>query len=655
MSESKHASPVPGRPLPLVVARGSAEDAAGGGGPGMFTVGEEAVAALRKFDGPVAVVAVVGLYRTGKSYLVNRVVGQQHGFTVGPTVNACTKGIWMWSEPIPFENARGETMQMLVLDTEGIGGTKSSSEYDTRIFSLAVLLCSTLIYNSLGSIDESAVSNLSFVANLSQHVQVKANQNSNDGGDGDGGGGGDDNSTDALASFFPSFLWVIRDFALELVDDDYNDITEQDYLENCLRQQDGFSKDVMDKNRVRKSLTNFFQRRDCATIVRPIDDEALLQQLDDQPYESLRPLFREQLERMRSRLLAQLTAKTLRGKAMSGAMLGTLVRTYVDAMNTNGVPTITTAWDHVAATETKASLKRALEGYTAGLEAAVGGAGRDKLPVDEAALAAAHKELKRAAKAEFLAGAVGDQAGGSHMEKLKTTVAGLFEDAQQANMDASQDSCAKLFARLHAAQIESRLPGASAGEGGEGGARVDHLADIDSVRVAFGRLQDDYLAQATGPARNAVLNDMLVRKHGEADAAVNAFIQEQKEAEMRSVLARAREAEQRLAQVEGSEAALREELSRNAAEQGAGEAEAMQLAVQLKGQQQEAEMLRKRAQDAETKLQDEARKAAAAQSKHEMDLEKQLEEIKLTLQQREEENQALQMAQGKGGCGCVVS
>ena len=68
---------------------------------------------------------------------------------------------------------------------------------------------------------------------------------------------------------------------LELVDDDYNDITEQDYLENCLRQQDGFSKDVRDKNRVRKSLTNFFQRRDCATIVRPIDDEALLQQLDE--------------------------------------------------------------------------------------------------------------------------------------------------------------------------------------------------------------------------------------------------------------------------------------------------------------------------------------------------------------------------------------
>ena len=44
--------------------------------------------------------------------------------------------------------------------------------YDTRIFSLATLLCSTLVYNSLGSIDENAINNLSFVANLAQHIKV---------------------------------------------------------------------------------------------------------------------------------------------------------------------------------------------------------------------------------------------------------------------------------------------------------------------------------------------------------------------------------------------------------------------------------------------------------------------------------------------------
>ena len=326
-----------GRPLPLVIP---SEDP---NSPSTFSVPDEAVAALRKFDGPIAVVAVVGLYRTGKSYLVNRMVGNQHGFTVGPTVNACTKGIWMWSEPIPFVNSRGEKLQLLVLDTEGIGGTKSSSDYDTRIFSLAVLLCSTLIYNSLGSIDESAISNLSFVANLSQHVQVKATQGNDATSDSSASTPAPaDGAAAALSSFFPSFMWVIRDFALELVDEDYNDISEQDYLDNCLQQQSGFSSDVLEKNRIRKSLTNFFSRRDCATIVRPLDDETKLQQIDKEPYESLRPEFRQQFEKMRGRVLDQLTAKTLQNKPMSGSMFSTLTRTYVDAMNSDGVPTITT-------------------------------------------------------------------------------------------------------------------------------------------------------------------------------------------------------------------------------------------------------------------------------------------------------------------------
>ena len=51
----------------------------------------------------VAVICVAGLYRTGKSYLINRLLGRQSGFDVGPTTNSCTKGLWIWSEPILVE------------------------------------------------------------------------------------------------------------------------------------------------------------------------------------------------------------------------------------------------------------------------------------------------------------------------------------------------------------------------------------------------------------------------------------------------------------------------------------------------------------------------------------------------------------------------
>jgi hypothetical protein len=43
------------------------------------------------------VITVAGKYRTGKSYILNRVLLNQNvGFEVGPTINACTKGLWMW-------------------------------------------------------------------------------------------------------------------------------------------------------------------------------------------------------------------------------------------------------------------------------------------------------------------------------------------------------------------------------------------------------------------------------------------------------------------------------------------------------------------------------------------------------------------------------
>ena len=38
------------------------------------------------------------------------------GFAVGPTTQPCTKGLWIWSEPIELDEKR----VMIILDTEGL-------------------------------------------------------------------------------------------------------------------------------------------------------------------------------------------------------------------------------------------------------------------------------------------------------------------------------------------------------------------------------------------------------------------------------------------------------------------------------------------------------------------------------------------------------
>ena len=94
---------------------------------------------------------MAGLYRTGKSYLLNLLTKstatEKGGFAVGSTVNACTKGIWIWSEPAYDEE---KDIYVYYMDTEGLGSTSRSETHDSRIFALSILLSSFFIYNSRG-------------------------------------------------------------------------------------------------------------------------------------------------------------------------------------------------------------------------------------------------------------------------------------------------------------------------------------------------------------------------------------------------------------------------------------------------------------------------------------------------------------------------
>jgi hypothetical protein len=128
---------------------------------------------LRKIPKPIAVVSVAGLYRTGKSYLLNRILlNRNNGFGVGPTINPCTKGLWCWGTPLKGTTPDGDKVNILIIDSEGIGALDEDQNHDIKIFTLAILSSSIFIYNSVGSIDENALQNLSMVVNLTKNIQL---------------------------------------------------------------------------------------------------------------------------------------------------------------------------------------------------------------------------------------------------------------------------------------------------------------------------------------------------------------------------------------------------------------------------------------------------------------------------------------------------
>lgn len=75
----------------------------------------------------------------------------------------------MWPELL--QNPNDPTIQYMVMDTEGLGSLEEGEQTDTKIFLMAMLLSSYFVYNSVGSIDEKAVQNLSLITNLSKLLQ----------------------------------------------------------------------------------------------------------------------------------------------------------------------------------------------------------------------------------------------------------------------------------------------------------------------------------------------------------------------------------------------------------------------------------------------------------------------------------------------------
>ena len=121
----------------------------------------------------------------------------------------------MWNKPIDVVDRTSEKpYKCLVVDSEGIGAFNEDKNHDTRIFLLALLISSFFIYNSMGTIDETALQSLSLIVNLSKQIQVNRTRRSNLSADDDA----EYEDPEELAKYFPSFMWIVRDFALRLVD-----------------------------------------------------------------------------------------------------------------------------------------------------------------------------------------------------------------------------------------------------------------------------------------------------------------------------------------------------------------------------------------------------------------------------------------------------
>ncbi|OMJ85342.1 hypothetical protein SteCoe_13378 [Stentor coeruleus] len=382
-----------------------------------YEIATVALAMLRSLKGKISVITVAGLYRTGKSYLLNQVLlERKNGFRVGPSINPCTKGMWLWGRPLEGLSYKNEPCNILLIDTEGIGGLDENPTHDSCIFALSLLFSSFFIYNSVGSIDESAIQSISLVLNLANHI---INPTSKD-----------------LSQYFPSFLWVVRDFSLQLIDEKGHPLTSKEYLEKVLMPQKGSSEACEEKNNIRKLIKTYFKDRNCCTLVRPTNNEGELQCLDEKDIQTLRPEFISQTRELRKNIMTGIKLKEINGKALDGEIIAEMMISYVDTINNGSVPCIDNTWNYLCKNIIGKVMKECEDMYEYDMNRCLD----DDFPVAKEILKQYHSQAKLKALNNFKAKAVGEDLNFS-ISKIKDKIKEKYSIISSNNQDACKQIC----------------------------------------------------------------------------------------------------------------------------------------------------------------------------------------------------------------------
>ncbi|XP_011811446.1 PREDICTED: guanylate-binding protein 3 isoform X1 [Colobus angolensis palliatus] len=391
---------------------------------GELVANPEALKILSAITQPVVVVAIVGLYRTGKSYLMNKLAGKNMGFSLGSTVESHTKGIWMWCVPHPKKPEH----TLVLLNTEGLGDVKKGdNQNDSWIFALAVLLSSTFVYNSMRTINQQAMDQLHYVTELTHRIRSKSSPDENE----------NEDSAD-FVSFFPDFVWTLRDFSLDL-EADGQPITADEYLEYSLKLTQGTSEKDKNFNLPRLCIRKFFPKKKCFVFDRPVDCKKLAQ-LEKLHDEELDPEFVQQVADFCSYIFSNSKTKTLSGGIkVNGPRLESLVLTYIDAISSADLLCMENAILALAQRENSVAVQKAIAHYDQQMGQKV------QLPTETLQeLLDMHRVSEREATEVFMKNSFKDV---DHLfqKKLAVQLEKKRDDFCKQNQEASLDRCSALL------------------------------------------------------------------------------------------------------------------------------------------------------------------------------------------------------------------
>ncbi|XP_064413126.1 guanylate-binding protein 1-like [Latimeria chalumnae] len=325
----------------------------------------EALEILQSIEQPLVVVAVVRLYRTGKSFLMNKLAKKNSGFSLRSTVQSHTKGIWMWCIPHPCKPG----LCLVIIDTESLEDVeKGDQKNDQWLFALSILMSSMLIYNSMKIIDQNALFDLHLVTKLTDLIKVQKGQ---------------EETGEDYRKFSPKFVWAVRGFDLELKIKGRK-VTEDGFLEFALQLKKGKSESIKNYNFQREWIRDFFPCRICFTFPRPIDNKNP-KDLDKILDHELVKDFVEVSKKFCSYIYDYAKPKCVQGAVLNGRLFATLLEKFVEFIHSGQAPCLESAVTQMAQIENSKAVEEAVQCYQESMEKLV------KFPMESDKLSKHHR------------------------------------------------------------------------------------------------------------------------------------------------------------------------------------------------------------------------------------------------------------------------
>ncbi|XP_028788598.1 guanylate-binding protein 4-like [Neltuma alba] len=370
----------------------------------------EGLEVIERITNPIAAVGVIGPYRSGKSFLLNQLLSLScyEGFGVGHMRDTKTKGIWVWGTPIELD-IDGVRTSVFYLDTEGFESIGKSNVYDDRIFALATVLSSVLIYNLPETIREADISRLSFAVELAEEFYGRVK--------------GQD------VAFEPAkLLWLIqRDFL--------QGKSVQELVNEALRRvpnTDG-DKNIDMVNQIRDSLAIMGDNSTAFSLPQPHLQRTKLCDLKDG---ELDPTYVKKREQLKELVASIIRPKIVQGKSLNGKQFVSFLEQILEALNKGEIPST----GSLVEVFNKGILERCLKLYSERMA-------KLHFPLPEESLQEAHEKSRGEAMRAFDEQHFGRHHAKKSVEQLDEEIQKVLNNFVMQNEYRSSKLCEALYTR----------------------------------------------------------------------------------------------------------------------------------------------------------------------------------------------------------------